>query len=79
MVTKNLIISVELRKGGVGKTTAALTLAKIYLDKKYRVLFLDLDLTGTNIIDQIGKLYWEKSSHILEMNIKEEKINIQIR
>ena len=43
------IISVESRKGGVGKTTAALNLADLVLEKGYKVLLLDLDITGTSI------------------------------
>lgn len=43
------IISVESRKGGVGKTTAALNLADLLVEKGYKVLLLDLDITGTSI------------------------------
>lgn len=46
-----LIISVESRKGGVGKTTAALNLARVLKNKQYAVLFLDADITGTNAAD----------------------------
>ena len=47
----NLIVSVESRKGGVGKTTAALCLGRILRNKGYAVLVLDLDVTGTNAAD----------------------------
>lgn len=43
------IYSVESRKGGVGKTTIALNLAKALAKKKYDVLLIDCDVTGTPI------------------------------
>lgn len=43
------IYSVESRKGGVGKTTIALNLAKVLARKKYDVLLIDCDITGTPI------------------------------
>ena len=43
-----LAISVESRKGGVGKTTAALVLANVLVDHNFRVLVIDADITGTN-------------------------------
>jgi cellulose biosynthesis protein BcsQ len=70
MGTNNLIISVESRKGGVGKTTAALVLAKLYLKKRYRVLFLDLDLTGTNVLFTIPSPFWNKITHAVKWNDK---------
>lgn len=54
------IISVESRKGGVGKTTAALNLADLLLEKGYRVLLLDLDITGTSISGSFNNSYWGK-------------------
>lgn len=60
---KNLIVSVESRKGGVGKTTAALVLAKIYKDKGYNVLYLDLDITGTNVTKAIHSVFWDKDDY----------------
>lgn len=60
----NLIVSVESRKGGVGKTTAALCLARL-LNKKHGffVLLLDLDLTGTNSADIADSPFWENDIH----------------
>ena len=43
------IYSVESRKGGVGKTTIALNLAKVLERKKYDVLLIDCGITGTPI------------------------------
>lgn len=43
------VYSVESRKGGVGKTTIALNLAKTLVDQGYGVLFIDCDITGTPI------------------------------
>jgi hypothetical protein len=46
MLPDVLLVSVESRKGGVGKTTAALNLARLLLEKRKRaVLFLDIDIT----------------------------------
>ena len=42
------IISVESRKGGVGKTTVALNIGYLLKDKCH-VLLLDIDITGTSI------------------------------
>ena len=59
-----LIISVESRKGGVGKTTAALNLARILLKKrKYAVLFLDADITGTNAVEFLKSPFWKKTCY----------------
>ena len=46
---KYKIISVESRKGGVGKTTAALNLSNLLVERGYKVLLLDIDITGTSI------------------------------
>lgn len=43
------IYSVESRKGGVGKTTIALNLAKALARRRYDVLLIDCDITGTPI------------------------------
>jgi len=53
------VISVESRKGGVGKTTAALNLAKLFADRGYTVLFLDADITGTNVGYSIKSPFWK--------------------
>ena len=59
-----LIVSVESRKGGVGKTTAALNLARILLEKRgHAVLFLDIDITGTNVCDCIDSPFWKDICH----------------
>ena len=58
-----IIISVESRKGGVGKTTAALNLARILLEKRHAVLFLDVDITGTNATDCIDSPFWKDSCY----------------
>lgn len=62
---KNIIISVESRKGGVGKTTAALCIGKSLLEKGYAILLIDTDITGTNIADCIDSPFWHDSLNIL--------------
>ena len=71
-----IIISIESMKGGVGKTSTGVNLAKKLLNKGYEVLFLDLDITGTNIADSQGGIpYWDNSiTHILK--IKDENMNL---
>ena len=44
-----IYISVESRKGGVGKTTIALILAEALIEKGYEVLVVDMDIIGTRI------------------------------
>lgn len=57
---KPLIFSVESRKGGVGKTTVALNIAKCLI-KKYNVLLIDCDVTGTSISHMaLDSLYWSE-------------------
>jgi hypothetical protein len=61
-----LIVSVESRKGGVGKTTAALCLGRILRNKGYAVLVLDLDVTGTNAADIADSPFWIDDLHIVQ-------------
>lgn len=70
------VISVESRKGGVGKTTAALNLAKLLIDekaKKYAVLLLDADITGTNIANCINSPFWKDCTKILSKKTRKSK------
>ena len=54
------VYSVESRKGGVGKTTIALNLAKVLAGKKYDVLLIDCDITGTPITKAAEKsVFWK--------------------
>ena len=69
-----IIISVESRKGGVGKTTIALNLASL-LKKDYHVLILDVDVTGTSINAIQDASIWEESVRLLK-NSKGETINL---
>ena len=65
------VISIESRKGGVGKTTAALNLAAYLLSKNFKhILILDLDFYGTNIADLEDSLYWGKYLNPLKKNKK---------
>lgn len=54
-----LIISVESRKGGVGKTTAALNLARLLMTRGYGTLLIDADITGTNVVDGLKAPCWK--------------------
>jgi cellulose biosynthesis protein BcsQ len=69
-----LLVSVESRKGGVGKTTAALNLARILLEKKgYAVLFLDVDITGTNATDVLDSPFWTNICHTVNFTITDKE------
>lgn len=59
-------ISVESRKGGVGKTTAALNLAAHFYQKNLPVLLIDVDITGTNIADIADSVYWHDKLNVLK-------------
>ncbi|GEM_PF-1463168 len=63
--TADLIVSVESRKGGVGKTTAALCLGRLLLKRGYAVFVLDLDVTGTNAADIADSPFWVKDIHTI--------------
>lgn len=67
------LISVESRKGGVGKTTAALNLGYL-LKEKYHVLLLDIDITGTSISAIQKSLFWMNETVLLKKG--EEPINL---
>ena len=57
---KTIIISIESRKGGIGKTSVALNLAAYLVKEKgYDVLFLDLDLTGTSVSRITTSFLWK--------------------
>ena len=58
------IISVESRKGGVGKTTAALNIGYL-LKEKYHVLLLDVDITGTSIRTIQESRFWMNDTRLL--------------
>lgn len=59
------LYSIESRKGGVGKTTIALNLAKALLSRG-PVLLLDCDITGTSISEPANKsVYWQDVTNVL--------------
>lgn len=58
------LISVESRKGGVGKTTAALNLGYLLKDQ-YHVLLLDIDITGTSIRAIQESQFWMNDTCLL--------------
>lgn len=53
------LISVESRKGGVGKTTVALNLAKVFLRRNFSVLLIDCDIIGTSISGAIQSDFYK--------------------
>ncbi len=63
------LISVESRKGGVGKTTAALNLGYI-LKETYHVLLLDIDITGTSISAIQSSRFWMNDTVLLTKDDK---------
>lgn len=58
----------ESRKGGVGKTTIALNLAKALSKKKYDVLLIDCDITGTPITRAAAHSVFWKKDVVVAMN-----------
>lgn len=68
------IISVESRKGGVGKTTAALNLGYL-LRENYHILLLDIDITGTSIRAVQESRFWMKDTRLLT-NIEGYPLNL---
>lgn len=60
------LYSIESRKGGVGKTTIAMNLAKQLLSKG-PVLMLDCDITGTSISGPAtNSIYWKDDANVLK-------------
>jgi hypothetical protein len=68
------IITIESRKGGVGKTTAALNLAKLLLNQKYVTLLLDIDITGTNIAYALDSSFWRGTTN--QIKYKNQNANL---
>lgn len=67
------VYSIESRKGGVGKTTIALNLAKTLLNRG-PVLLLDCDITGTSISEPANKsVYWQDVTNVLMEDEKTPK------
>lgn len=68
------IISVESRKGGVGKTTAALNLSNILIEKGYNILLLDVDITGTSIAGSYNSSFWKEKINPIKLNDKDANL-----
>ena len=66
-------ISIESRKGGVGKTTVALSLAETLLENGYQVLMLDLDIVGTKMDPTFLE---ENCASIHEVSIQNKPVNL---
>lgn len=65
--------SIESRKGGVGKTTVSLSLAQNLLARNYQVLYIDLDLIGTQLT---GEFFKGKEKHLYEVQWKNRPANL---
>lgn len=75
MSDKIKFYSIESRKGGVGKTTIALNLAKALLNRG-PVLLLDCDITGTSISEPASNsVYWQNVTNVI-MDEKETPKNL---
>lgn len=60
------VFSIESRKGGVGKTTMALNLAKALIGKGYKVLYIDCDISGTPVSTATEhSMYWSKYANAM--------------
>lgn len=77
-MSKNTIISVESRKGGVGKTTAALCIGKSLLEKGFAVLLIDTDITGTNIADCVDSPFWHECLNILTVTEDKKELRANL-
>lgn len=66
-------ISVESRKGGVGKTTVSLSLAQSLLARGFQVLLLDLDVAGTKLSDSFIR---EHESYLHAVAYKGEPLSL---
>ena len=68
--------SIESRKGGVGKTTIALNLAKVILDREEPVLLLDCDITGTSISEPaLNSPLWNNETNVIK-DTEDKPINL---
>jgi len=67
-----IAISVESQKGGVGKTTVALNVARL-LSKRYRVLFLDLDIAGTEAATVPASPIWCGDTQVVSFSFLNEE------
>jgi hypothetical protein len=66
-----IVISVESRKGGVGKTSVAMNLARLLAYKeKYEIIFLDFDMSGTEASKFVPVLekqnVWQGLIHVVK-------------
>jgi len=61
------VICVHSAKGGVGKTTTALSIASIFAEQDYRTLMLDLDpqaaATRHLAVETSSEYDWDKTIH----------------
>ena len=72
------VISLQSRKGGVGKTTVALYLSQLLIksEKANRIFLLDFDMTGTSIDDVETKAmpkFLSEGLHIVKIIDKNEE------
>ena len=79
MADEPVFICVESRKGGVGKTTVALALASLLLEKpySYEVLLVDLDITGTDVSSAMSNKFWNKKFYVVKTASNDESGGVQ--
>lgn len=66
-------ISIESRKGGVGKTTVSLALADVLLQNGYQVLLFDMDFIGT----RVDATFLKANSHLIhEVTMNDQSVNL---
>lgn len=66
-------ISIESRKGGVGKTTVSLSLAETLLQNGYHVLMFDMDFIGT----RVDATFLKANSHLIhEVTMNDQSVNL---
>jgi len=77
MIVYPHVITIFSEKGGVGKTTTSLELAKFLQTNEFTVFLFDLDITGTNIsLSGIEKYYSNIHSNINIIKNKNRPINL---
>lgn len=66
-------ISIESRKGGVGKTTVSLSLAELLLQNGFQVLLFDMDFIGT----RVDATFLKANNYLIhEVSMNDQPVNL---